>query len=47
MTLASILPLENQFDPNPQIIRRLLIEADATPQERFAFLFSQSTTEDQ
>jgi hypothetical protein len=44
MTRGSILTLEKEFDLNPQITGGLLIEADATPQERFAILFSQSTT---
>jgi len=44
MTRGSILTLEKEFDLNPQSIGRLLIEVDATPQERFAILFSQSTT---
>jgi hypothetical protein len=44
MTPGSILPLEKEFDLNPQITGALLIEADATRQDRFAILFSQSTT---
>jgi len=44
MTLASILSLEKQFDLNPQMSPEPLIEAEGLPQDRFAFLFSQSTT---
>jgi hypothetical protein len=39
MTRGSILSLEIEIDLNPQIIRMRLIEDDALPQERLAFLF--------